>query len=237
MRSSQPHLRVIVFMFTTIALFPSSARAEQQPAAPQKKPRRQWISVSIDWLRTQPLHFENHPVEDFVGREVGESQFQAYDYESRDGLTRVDVIEFRRRGSGLGLTVYPLGMATGATLGVRVSAEDIPRIELRIDGPALVSSYLLEDARALDFSIGVYVSDRSPGWGLGSHAFVAGGFGRVRSEAFGNGPRLFGEGGGGLNVGPVGVQLAVKIARNELDMPVPHSFLTMPIVLRAIVSF
>jgi hypothetical protein len=238
MRPSGSRVSSLILILSAVVLVPSASRAEAQPAPnPQPTVRRQWITVSLDWLRTQPLHFENHPVEDLVGREVGESQRQTFDYESRDGLTRVDVIEFRRPGSGFGLTVYPLGMASGATLGVRVSAEDIPRIELRIDGPALVSSYLLEDARSLDLSIGVYVADRAPGWGLGSYAFVAGGFGRIRSDVFGRGPRYFAEGGGGLTVGPIGVVLAVKIARNELDAPVSHSFLTLPIVLRGQVSF
>jgi hypothetical protein len=226
---------LLVIFSASLALVPAVAEAQDSKSPPNA--RRQWVSVSLDWLRTQPLHFESHPVEDLVGREVGEAQRQAFDYESRDGLTRVDVIEFRRGGSGYGLTVYPFGMATGASLGVRVSAEDLPRIELNIDGPALVSSYLLEDARALDLSIGVYVADRAPGWGLGSYAFVAGGFGRVRSEVFGRGPRYFAEGGGGLTAGPIGVVLAVKIARNQLDLPVSHSFLTLPIVLRGQVSF
>jgi hypothetical protein len=220
-----------------LLLAPATARTQSQEPKPPPSVRRQWVTVSLDWLRTQPLHFGDHPVEDLVGRDVGEAQRQAYDYESRDGLTRVDVIEFRRRGSGYGLTVYPLGMATGATLGVRVSAEDIPRIELRIDGPALVSSYLLEDARALDVSVGVYVADRAPGWGLGSYAFVAGGLGRIRSDLFGSGPRYFAEGGGGLSSGPIGVVLAVKIAWNQLDAPVSHSFFTLPVVLRGQVSF
>jgi hypothetical protein len=236
MRPIGSHAHSLLFIFSaSLVLVPAVAEAQDSKSPP--KARRQWVTVSLDWLRTQPLHFESHPVEDLVGREVGEAQRQAFDYESRDGLTRVDVIEFRRGGSGYGLTVYPLGMATGATLGVRVSAEDLPRIELNIDGPALVSSYLLEDARALDLSIGVYVADRAPGWGLGSYAFVAGGFGRVRSEVFGRGPRYFAEGGGGLTAGPIGVVLAVKIARNELDLPVSHSFLTLPIVLRGQVSF
>jgi len=240
MRPSGSVGRFLILILSAVVLAPSAAGAEAQPAPtpkPQPAARPQWVTVSLDWLRTQPLHFENHPVEDLVGREVGEAQRQTFDYESRDGLTRVDVIEFRRPGSGFGLTVYPFGMASGATLGVRVSAEDIPRIELRIDGPALVSSYLLEDARSLDLSIGVYVADRAPGWGLGSYAFVAGGFGRIRSDVFGRGPRYFAEGGGGLTSGPIGVVLAVKIARNELDAPVSHSFLTLPIVLRGQVSF
>ena len=199
--------------------------------------RRQWVSVSYDWLYTQPLHFKEHPVEDFVGRPVVEAQREPFDYRSADGRTIVDTIEFRRRGHGAGLTVYPLGFATGATLGIRVSYETLPRIELAIAGPALVSGYVLEDASAVDLSIGLFVADRAPGWGLGSHAFIAGGFGRVRSEAFGRGERYFGEGGGGINVGPLGVQLAVKFARNSLDEPIEHSFLTVPITLRGTVSF
>jgi hypothetical protein len=237
MRPIRSRVRALILILSAIALAPVAAQADAQDAAPQPRARRQWVSVSLDWLNTQPLHFGDHPVEDLVGRDVGEAQRQAFDYESRDGLTRVDVIEFKRRGAGYGLTVYPFGMATGATLGVRVSAEDIPRIELDIVGPALVSSYLLEDARALDLSIGVYVADRAPGWGLGSYAFVAGGFGRIRSDVFGRGPRYFAEGGGGLTVGPIGVVLALKIARNQLDLPVPHSFLTLPVVLRGQVSF
>jgi hypothetical protein len=237
MRPIRSRVRALILILSAIALAPVAAQADAQDAAPQPRARRQWVSVSLDWLNTQPLHFGDHPVEDLVGRDVGEAQRQAFDYESRDGLTRVDVIEFKRRGAGYGFTVYPFGMATGATLGVRVSAEDIPRIEMNIVGPALVSSYLLEDARALDLSIGVYVADRAPGWGLGSYAFVAGGFGRIRSDVFGRGPRYFAEGGGGLTVGPIGVVLALKIARNQLDLPVPHSFLTLPIVLRGQVSF
>lgn len=237
MRSSRSRVRLLILISSAFSLAPLAAHAESQEAKPPPSVRRQWVTVSLDWLYTQPLHFENHPVEDFVGREVGEAQRQAFDYESRDGLTRVDVIEFRRRGSGYGFTVYPFGMATGATLGVRVSAEDIPRIELDIDGPAFVSSYLLEDARALDLSVGVYVADRAPSWGLGSHAFVAGGFGRIRSDAFGRGPRYFAEGGGGVSSGPLGVGLVVKIAWNQLEEPVSHSFLTLPIVLRGHVSF
>jgi hypothetical protein len=229
-------LRLFVIMVSVLMLLPSSALAQPEADAPATV-RKQWVSLSYHWLRTQPLHFGNHPVEDLVGREVGESQRQTFDYESRDGLTRVDVVEFRRPGSGWGLTAYPFGLATGPALGIRLSAEDIPRIELRLDGPAHVASYLLEEARALDLAIGLFVADRAPGWGLGSHAFVAGGFGRIRSDAHGGGPRYFAEGGGGLNAGPIGMELAIKIAWNRLEAPVTHSFLTMPILVRGIVTF
>jgi hypothetical protein len=210
-------IRLCAGVIAVVALAPATAAA-------QGSVRRQWISVSYDWLSTQPMHFKEHPVEDLVGRPVEDAQRQPYDYISEDGRTTVDTIEFRRRGHGAGLTVYPLGLATGATLAIRVSYETLPRIEVAIAGPARVPGYVLEDASAVDLSIGLFVAD-------------AGGFGRVRTDAFGRGERYFGEGGGGINVGPIGVQLAVKIARNSLDEPIEHSFTTVPITLRGTVSF
>ncbi len=68
------------------------------------------------------------------------------------------------------------------------------------------------------------------------HAFVAGGAGRIRSD-LGDGSRYFAEGGGGLNSGPFGVQLAVKFAWNRLDDPIEHRFFTVPVTIRAMVSF
>ena len=46
------------------------------------------------------------------------------------------------------------------------------------------------------------MSDRSPGWGLGAHAFVIGGIGRSQTDQL-DGSRYFGEGGGGVTLGPV----------------------------------
>jgi hypothetical protein len=201
-----------------------------------RQPRRQFVTVSLDNFHTEPLHFGSWPVEQLVGREVAEAQRQSFEYTTRDERTTIDVLEYKRRGRGLGLTVYPFGMSTGATLAVRVSREDLPVIRLAISGPSDVRSYALTGARAYDASVGVYVSDRSPGWGLGSHAFVAGGVGRVSSELSG-GQRIFAEGGGGLTMGPFGVQLAVKFALNRLSDPVEHRFLTVPVALRLGVSF
>jgi hypothetical protein len=193
--------------------------------------QRQWISFSCDALRSLPLHFKEHPVEDLVGRPMADAQREAYDYQSRDELTTVDVVEFRRRTAGASVTVFPFGMTTGAALAVRGSLEALPTVRLSINGPAAVPAYTLHNARALDLAVGVFVSDRAPGWGLGSHAFVAGGIGRLNSD-LGPGSRYFGEGGGGLNVGPIGVQLAIKLAWNRLDEPVSHAFFTVPVTLR-----
>jgi hypothetical protein len=212
----------------------AAAPSVQAQNAPQ--PRRQFVTVSLDNFHTEPLHFGSWPVEQLVGREVAEAQRQSYEYRSRDERTTIDVLEYKRRGRGVGLTVYPFGMSTGATLAVRISRENLPVIRLAMAGPSDVRSYALTGARAYDGSVGVYVSDRSPGWGLGSHAFVAAGAGVVRSE-LSDGQRIFAEGGGGLNVGPIGVQLAVKFALNRLSDPVEHRFLTVPVALRLGVSF
>jgi hypothetical protein len=82
----------------------------------------------------------------------------------------------------------------------------------------------------------LYVSDRAPGWGLGSHAFVIGGVGRITSD-MGGGSRYFAEGGGGLSSGPIGVELSVKFAWNRFNDPVEHRFLTIPVALRGTLTF
>ncbi len=216
-----------------LAVMPAlAAGAHAQSAAP----RRQFVSVSLDQQHTRPLHFADWPVRELVGREVAEAQRETYDYRSRDELTKVEVLEFRRRGRGFGVTVYPFGLSAGSTLGIRASREDLPVIRIAFDGPATVSSYALTDARAFDASVGVYVSDRSPGWGLGSRAFLAGGAGLIRST-LSDGTRLFAEAGGGLVVGPIAVDLALKVAMNRLDRPIAHKFLTVPVALRTSVSF
>jgi hypothetical protein len=222
------------FFALALLLCIPTAAAAQTYAPPQ--PRRQFISISYDWLYTQPLHFAEHPLEDLLGTEVASAQRQEYDYETRDGSTRIEVLEFRRRTRGAGVTLYPVGLRAGPTLAIRGSFEDLPTIRLAFDGPGTLDNYLLTGARAYDAGIGLFVADRSAGWGLGSHAFVAGGAGRIRSD-LGDGTRYFAEGGGGLSTGPLGVQLAVKFAWNRLNDPIDHRFFTVPVTIRAMVSF
>lgn len=212
-----------------------AAAAAGQTYAPEK-PRRQFVTVSVEWLNTQPLHFAEHPLGDLLDADVASAQRESYEYITRDGATVVDVLEFRRRGRGVGVTVYPLGLSVGATLGLRGSVEELPTIRLAFEGPGTLDRYAFTNARAYDIGAGVYVADRARGWGIGSHAFVTGGVGRIRSD-LGEGTRYFAEGGGGLTSGPLGVQLSVKFASNRLAGPVDHSFLTIPVSLRGTVSF
>lgn len=195
------------------------------------------MTVSYDWHHTQPLHFAEYPLAQLLGRDVASAPAgEPYDYRTRDGAAFVDVVEFTRRQQGASITLYPFGMGRGPTLALRASRETLPVIRLTISGQAPLSAYALTDARAVDGAAGIYVADRSPGWGLGSHAFVLGGLGRITSGP-GDGRRYFAEGGGGLSSGPIGVDLAVKFAWNRLSSPVEHRFLTVPITLRGTLTF
>jgi len=200
------------------------------------KPRRHFVTFSIDSLYTEPLHFAEHPLADLLGRDVSSTQQQDYEYQTRDELTQIDVIEFSRRQRGFGVSLFPLGMSSGPTLMLRGSIEPMPRIQIAFDGPAPFSRYTLTGARAMDAAVGLMVADRAPGWGLGSHAFVAGGLGRISSD-LGSGRRHFAEGGGGLSVGPFGVELSVKFAWNRLNDPVEHKFMTVPVSVRGTLTF
>jgi hypothetical protein len=215
--------------------------ANAAPTAAQsydtQKPRRQFVTISVDWLNTEPLHFASEPLEDLVGREVATAQFEAYDYRTRDEQILIDVREFRKRNRAASVAIYPLGLSSGTTIGVRGSIEELPTIRIDFSGPDAPANYALTGARAYDIGAGLYVADRSSGWGLGSQAFVVGGVGRIRADDAREGSRIFAEGGGGLSVGPFGVQLAVKFAWNTVTEPVEHRFLTVPITLRGTLSF
>ena len=212
-----------------------STGAEAQTYGSQRA-RRQWVTVSYAWLYTYPMRFAHMPLEDLVGTEVAASQQPPFDYQTSDGLTQIDVLEINRRGEGASITVYPLGMSVGPTLGVRASIDELPDIRIAFEGPGPLDAYALTNARAYDIGLGVFVADRSPGWGLGSYAFIVGGAGRIRSD-LGDGDRYFAEGGGGVQSGPIGFELSVKFGWNRLDQPVEHHYLTVPITLKGTLSF
>ena len=214
-----------------LAAVPASAQTYEA-----RSPRRHFVTVSYDWHYTQPLHFAGHPLEDLLDREVASTQSGGYEYRTRDDATLIDVLEFSRRQQGASVTVFPLGVSQGPALALRGSIEPMPTIRLAFAGPAPFASYALTNARSLDAGAGVYVADRAPGFGLGSHAFVLGGVGRISSD-LGDGSRYFAEGGGGLSVGPFGVDLSVKFAWNRLEDPVEHRFLTVPVTVRGTLTF
>jgi hypothetical protein len=226
-------IRILWLGVSILAFCTTSAFAQIYSA---KKPRRQFVTIGTEWLRTQPLHFLEHPLQDLVGREVAEAQFQAHDYHTRDEQILIDVLDFTHKGRGASVTVYPLGLSTGPALALRASVEDLPVIRLAFTGTGAPPNYSLTGGHAYDFGAALYVADHAPGWGLGSHAFVGGGMGKIRSD-LSDGKRIFAEGGGGLTSGPIGVDLSVKFGWNRLSVPVEHRFFTVPITLRGTLTF
>ena len=183
-----------------------------------------------------PLHFKEFPLQQLAGRELGVDRETGHDYRTGDNSISVDVQKFTRATRAIGISVYPFGNRNDSTLMLRVSVETLPIMRFTTNRPGSIEEYSLSDGRATDFGIGVISSDRPAGWGLGAHSFIVGGVGRLRGER-GNGARLFGEAGGGINVGPIGFEVGIKIAYNRLTDPRAHGFYTVPMSLRGTVSF
>lgn len=216
---------------------PALSKIEGRPQ-PYRAPkaRRHFISVSVDKQFVQPYSFGKHPLEDLLGQPVDEVRLESFQYRTRDGKTLVNVLEYGKRATGIGATVYPFGSSVGATLAVRGSIETIPTIRVAFTGPAPAPTYELTNGRATDLGIGIDMSDRSPGWGLGAHAFIMGGIGRIQTDQL-NGNRYFGEGGGGVTSGPFGVDISVKFSVNRFTTPVPHRLYIIPVSVRGTLTF
>jgi hypothetical protein len=200
------------------------------------EPRKQWVTITLDWAYSRPLHFKERPLEQLAGVELGESRQAEPEFRSEDGLTTVDIFELSRPVHGWSVSAYPLGAGNGPSLMVRYAYETLPVTRFEIRNPSGSELYLLRDGSSKDFGVGVIVSDRQRGWGLGAHSFFLAGFGRLSGER-GSGDRYFGEAGAGINVGPLGFQFAVKLAYNKLADPRTHRFFTVPIALRGTLSF
>ena len=211
-------------------------------AAPASQPshtakaRRHFISIDYGWQQIQPFGFASHPLADLLGQAVEEAYLQPYQFSTHDQQTLISVLQYDHRGEAVGATIYPLGSSSGATLALRASVERLPTIRLAFTGPAPLATYELTGGRAVDGAIGVDVSDRAPGWGLGSHAFALAGIGVVRTDQM-DGRRYSAEGGGGVTSGPLGVDISFKYVVTRFQTPVAHSLQQIPITIRATVSF
>jgi hypothetical protein len=200
------------------------------------KARRHFISVSFEKQFVQPYSFAKHPLEELLGQPVDEVFLESFQYRTRDQRTLVNVVEYGKRATALGATVYPFGASVGATLAVRGSIETIPTIRVAFAGPAPAPTYELTNGRATDLGIGIDMSDRAPGWGLGAHAFIMGGIGRIQTDQM-KGTRYFGEGGGGVTSGPFGVDVSVKFTVNRFTTPVAHRVYMVPVSVRGTLTF
>lgn len=216
-----------------VGLIGPQAADAQDYTAPRA--RRQFISIHYDWQFILPQRIAEHPLGDLLDAEVDPAD-PPYDYRTSDNSTFIDVLELERRGRAIGATVYPFGMSVGATFGIRGSIESLPDLRVVFDGPGALDSYDFTGGIAYDVGAGLFVADRAPGWGLGGYAFIIGGVGKITSDQRG-GSRYFGEGGGGVQTGPFGLEISVKFGWNRFTEPVEHQIYTVPINLRATVSF
>jgi len=200
------------------------------------KARRHFISIALDKQFIQPYSFAEHPLTDLLGQPVDEVRLASFQYRTRDQKTLVNILEYGKRATAIGATVYPFGSSVGAALAVRGSIETIPTIHVAFTGPAPSPTYDLANGRATDLGVGIDMSDRSAGWGLGAHAFIMGGIGRIQTDQR-SGNRYFGEGGGGVTSGPFGVDISVKISVNRFTDPVPHRVYMIPVSIRGTLTF
>jgi hypothetical protein len=219
-----------------VAALAASGTPAQAQTYKTPKARRHFISVTFDEQFIQPYSFGKHPLPELLGQPVDEVFLEPFQYRTRDGKTTVNVLEYGKRATAIGATVYPFGSSVGATLAVRGSIETIPDIRLAFTGPAPAPTYELTNGRATDLGIGIDMSDRAPGWGVGAHAFILGGIGRIETDQL-DGRRYFGEGGGGVTSGPFGIDIAVKFTVNRFKTPVTHRVYMVPVSVRATLTF
>ena len=202
----------------------------------EPKARKHFISVSYETQYVQPFGFARHPLEELLGQSVNEVHLETFQYRTEDGQTLVNVLEYGKRATAVGATVYPFGSSVGATLAIRGSIETLPAIRVSFTGPAPMPAYVLTNGRAMDLGVGIDMSDRAPGWGVGAHAFILGGIGRADTDQL-DGRRYFVEGGGGVTSGPLGVDIAFKYSINRFTTPVAHSVHMIPISVRGTLTF
>lgn len=214
----------------------SAPAAEQAPAYRAAKARKHFVSVSFERQFVQPFGFDKHPLAELLGQPVDEVHLETFQYRTRDQLTTVNVLEYGKRATAIGATVYPFGSSVGATLAIRGSIDTVPPIRVAFNGPAPSATYQLTNGRAMDVGVGIDMSDRAPGWGLGAHAFVIGGIGRLDTDQL-DGRRYFVEGGGGVMSGPIGVDVSFKYTINRFTTPVTHSVHMIPISVRGTLTF
>ena len=227
-------IQTVSTMWLVAAL--TSPSPAQAPAYQAAKARKHFISVSFERQFVQPFGFGKHPLEELLGQPVDEVHLETFQYRTRDQRTTVNVLEYGKRATAIGATVYPFGSSVGATLALRGSIDSVPPIRVAFNGPAPSPTYELTNGRAMDLGAGIDMSDRAPGWGIGAHAFVMGGIGRLDTDQL-DGRRYWVEGGGGVLSGPIGVDISFKYSINRFTTPVTHSVHMIPISVRGTLTF
>lgn len=228
-------MKVIAFLFASLAV--SGITHAQEPNSDKHVFQRQFVTLTIDWRSTQPINFKKYPLEQLVKVPL-EWNYELGGYHSNDQSISITDAKLDGRKLGIGAMVYPFGLKKeGTTLAIRGNYEALPNIGFLIKSPEGQEWYHLKNAQAYDLGIGaISAGGNSDGWGLGSYAFIVIGVGYI-NEPRGNGSSYFAEAGGRIAAGPLGVEMFFGVRNNKLPNPRPHSFFTVPIGLRAAVTF
>lgn len=198
--------------------------------------RRQFMTLTVDWMNVYPLHFKKYPLEQLAEVPL-DWDYQRGGYHSGDRSISITNTKFEHRNRGVGIMVYPFGLKEGTTLAVRANYETLPTISFVINSPEGQERYDLKKGQVYNLGIGAISGGRSGGWGLGAYSFIIVGKGWI-NEPRGNGRRYFVEAGGRVTTGPLGIEIFFGVANNKLFNPRPHSFFTVvPFGLRAMVTF
>lgn len=227
-------MRRSISVLVLMLMASTSIYAQEKKKADQNA-GQQFITFYIDRSTVSPLHFKDFPLQQLAGTELHWDYING-GYHSGDGSVSATGTKFRRPNNGFGITVYPFGLRSGTTLAVRGSYSTLPLIKFALTDPAGQEQYIFNNGRAYDLGIGVVSGELSPGWGLGARSFILIGKGIIKEDR-GRGERYFVEAGSGLNSGPLGMEIYFGISQNRLSVSRPHHFYTVPIGLRATVSF
>lgn len=213
-----------------------SALTAQTPD-PDKKPRKEFFTLFLDWISVSLMNFKEFPLEELTGTELN------YNYSdstvvlgSNNNSITVTNTAFSKHIKGAGIMIYPFGTRNGWNLMLKTDYQNLPHIKFSINSPQGQEKYELINGKAYDFGIGLLQNESQSGWGFGSRSFILAGIGRI-AESRGDGQRYFAEAGVGFNTGPIGADLFFGIAQNRLVFPRPHKFYTVPIGVRTTFSF
>lgn len=202
------------------------------------KPRKQFITFYIQRSQISPLHFKELTLDKLAGTELPFNYESGPDrYRSEDGSITVTGTRFSGNTKGVGVMLYPFGVSNNTTLVVKAGYETLPDIRFRLNFPDKQESYELINGRSRDFGLGVTSGGRNQGWwGMGARSFLIIGKGWI-TEQHGNGSRYFVEAGGGISFGVIGVDIVFGVNENRILKPRPYKFYTVPMGLRATLSF
>ncbi len=225
-------IRVLVLVAIVFSVFSSYASAQADKPKEKPKNHTNFFTIYVEKMNTSPMSFRKYPLQELTGTELDDF------YRSPDGSISVTNAKFQKENKGAGIMLYPLGAkGKGETLLLSASYQTLPAITFTINSPAGQENYALLNGHTYNLGLGVLSEDRHNGWwALGAHSYLIGGMGKI-VEPRGEGKCYFVEGGGGLTVGVIGVDVFLKVGKNYLEKPRPHSFFTAPIGLRATLTF